>query len=317
MGRFVNDPLGQPYSGEYELPSISQKDIVRTASGTRGCRSATGLPRDACCLFLAEKAKGATMPTPSLSHDLASVTARLLRCETTPVKRARRKSTGNEADTVWLDLTLLNQTAVTQVLERYALPLEVTTYFQLKFQSPKVITTDRALFVVTCIVSPSPRFLFLPHELKLCITPTLVAGLYDRSGRTQPQVASVFARPIAGSAERITEYVWDILDGVVGSYETVVQALPTHVLTRKETADHHWWKKRGAALAELLHQHHVCMHNVVHAGRKVGLDDLAAVCEQWDARIDQMLRRINDTMLLRQDSQTSVYLSEPVTRRIL
>ena len=82
---------------------------------------------------------------------------------------------------MWLNLTLLNRPGLTQVLERYALPLEVTTYFQLKFQSPKVIAVDRAVFLATAVVAPSSRQLFVLHELKLCVTPTLVAGLYAHS----------------------------------------------------------------------------------------------------------------------------------------
>src|SRR5262249_43928215 len=98
--------------------------------------------------------KGVTMPTPSVPQELASVAAVLPRGTATSRGGPQRAPSLHAPPAVWLDLTLLNRTALAQVLEHYALPLEVTTYFQLKFQSPKVIAADRALFLVTFVVTP-------------------------------------------------------------------------------------------------------------------------------------------------------------------
>lgn len=236
------------------------------------------------------------MATSSLPDELIPTTAMLPQREATSGGRLQRGSSVGALPAVWLDLTLLNRTALTQVLERYALPLEVSTYFQLKFQSPKVIAVDRALFVVMFIATPSPRQVFVLHELKFCITPTLVAGLCERAARALPQVAATFAHPATLSTS-VTQCVWDMLDEVLAAYEMVVATIPTQVLTRKSTTGQRWWRQRVAVLAEVLQQHWICLRNVVAAGRKIGLNDCAAGCERRKARIDQMVRMIDDAIM--------------------
>jgi hypothetical protein len=191
---------------------------------------------------------------------------------------------------MWLDVTLLNHTELTQVLGRYALPLEVTTYFQLKFQSPKVIAVDRACFLVTCAVAPSSRQLFVYHEIKLCFTPTLVAGLYDRALRTQPRIGPVLCQPPDLPSGGVTRFVWDMLDGVVTSYETAATTILDQVPPRKGTADLRVWKQRAAALAELVGQQRVLLRNVAHAGRQVGVDEPHVKSATLDTRLKRMTR---------------------------
>jgi Mg2+ and Co2+ transporter CorA len=190
---------------------------------------------------------------------------------------------------VWLDLSLLNRTGLTQVLERYALPQEMTTYFQLKFQSPKVIAVDRACFLVTCAVVPSPRQLFVPHEIKLCVTPTLVAGLCDRAVRTLPRIGSILSQPTDLPSGGVARFVWELMDGVVTSYETVVVALDHGPATTSEI-DPRIWKHRTAALTELIGQQQVFLHNAARVGRKVGVDAQSEECAALDARLERLLR---------------------------
>jgi hypothetical protein len=190
-------------------------------------------------------------------------------------------------------LTLLNRTGLTQVLQRYTLPPEVATYFHLRFQSPKVIAVNRALFLVTCVVVPSPRQLFVPHELKLCVTPTLVAGLYDRALRTQPQIGSTLAQLADLSPGGVAQFVWEMLDGVVASYETVARTILNHVLARKGTEELRVWKQRVAVLAELLGQQRVFLHNATHAGRKVGVDEHHEESAELDIRLERLLVSID------------------------
>jgi hypothetical protein len=196
---------------------------------------------------------------------------------------------------LWLDLTLLNRTGLTQVLQRYTLPLEVTTYFHLRFQSPKVIAVNRALFLVTCVVVPSLRQLFVPHELKLCVTPTLVAGLYDRALCTQPRIGSTLAQNADLPPGGVAQFVWKMLDGVVASYETVARTVLNHVLTRQGTEELRVWKQRVAALAESLGQQRVFLHNAAHAGRKVGVDAHHEESAALDIRLERLLVSIDGT----------------------
>jgi hypothetical protein len=205
---------------------------------------------------------------------------------------------------IWLDVTLLNHTGLNQVLERHALPLEVTTYFQLKFQSPKVITVDHACFFVTCAVAPSPRQLFVSHELKLCIAPTLVAGLYDRALRTQPQIGAVLSQPTALPSGGVVWFVWEVLGGVVASYETVAKTILNHVLVRKGAEDLRVWRQRVAALAELIGKQRTFLRNVAHAGRKVGVDERHEESVALDARLERLLHVIGDMRHPAQDMRT-------------
>lgn len=194
----------------------------------------------------------------------------------------------------WLDLTLLNRTGLNQVLERYALPLEIATYFQLRFQSPKVIAVDRTLFLVTSVVAPSPRQLFVSHELKLCVTPTLIAGLYDRVLRTQSPIGSILSQPAEVPSGEVTRFVWEVLDGVVTSYEAVATTIPNHGLMRKGTEDLRMWQHRVAALVEVIGQQQVLLYNVARAGRKVGMDTQEEERAALDARLERLLRSIEE-----------------------
>lgn len=194
----------------------------------------------------------------------------------------------------WLDLTLLNRTGLNQVLERYALPLEVATYFQLRFQSPKVIAANRALFLVTNVVAPSPRQLFVSHELKLCVTPTLVAGLYDRVLRTQSPIGSTLSQPVDSPSGGLAQFVWEVLDGVVTSYEAVATTIPNHGLMRKGTEDLRVWQQRVAAFMELIGQQQVLLYNVARVGRKVGVGAQQEERAALDIRLERLLRNIDE-----------------------
>jgi hypothetical protein len=202
---------------------------------------------------------------------------------------------------VWLDLTLLNRTALTQMLERYALPLEVTTYFQLKFQSPKVIAVDRALFLVTCGVAPSSRQLFAPHELKLCVTPTLVAGLYDRVLRTLSPIGSILSQPVDLSSGGVARFVWEVLGGIVESYEAVAATISNHGLARKGTEDLGVWQQRVAALVEVIEQQQVFLYNVARAGRKVGVEAQQEKRAALDTRLERLMGIIGDVRQTERD----------------
>ncbi len=202
---------------------------------------------------------------------------------------------------MWLDLTLLNRTGLTQVLERYALPLEVTTYFQLKFQSPKVIAVDRAVFLVTAVVAPSPRQLFVLHELKLCVTPTLVAGLYAHVLRTQSPIGSILSQPVDLSSGGVARFVWEVLDGVVASYEAVATTISNHGLARKGTEDLGVWQQRVAALVEVIGQQQVFLYNVARAGRKVGVDAQQEKRAALDTRLERLMGIISDVRQTERD----------------
>src|SRR2546427_11962163 len=78
-------------------------------------------------------------------------------------------------DRVWVDLAALNRAAFSTIQERYSLPPEAMTYFLLRYQSAKLIHAGPALFLVTFLAVPSRRHLFTTRELKICITPTVIA----------------------------------------------------------------------------------------------------------------------------------------------
>jgi hypothetical protein len=207
---------------------------------------------------------------------------------------------------LWLDLTVLNRTELAPVLRRHSVPPEVTTYFQLRFRSPKVIAVDRAFFLVTWVVAPSPRQLFGCHELKLCVTPTLVAGLYDCALRTQPRIGPVLSQPPDLPSGGMNRFVWDVLGGVVTSYETTATTILNQLPPRKGTADLRALLPRAEALAELVGQQRVFLRNVAHAGRTVGIDEPHEESATLDTRLERMTRIIGDMRQTAKDRSAHV-----------
>src|SRR5262249_61156433 len=101
---------------------------------------------------------------------------------------------------LWVDLTSLHRTALSTLQDRYGLPSEVMTYFLLHYQSAKLIHAGPALFLVTFLAVPSSRYLFTTRELKICVTPTVVATLCGPAGgmRTSVMPTQTLPRPTGG-----------------------------------------------------------------------------------------------------------------------
>lgn len=251
------------------------------------------------------------MPRTSVQQVLPAATAM-----TAHGQWSDQESAFAQSRALWLDLTLLNRTGLNQVLERYAVPLEVATYFQLRFQSPKVIAVDRALFLVTSVVAPSPRQLFVPHELKLCVTPTLIAGLYDRVLRTQSPIGSILSQPADAPSGGVAQFVWEVLDGIVASYEGVATTVPTHGLMRKGTEDLRVWQQRVAALVEVIGQQQVFLYNVARAGRKVGVGAQQEERAVLDARLERLLQSLAEVRQTASATRTRFDRGEQPTRSV-
>jgi hypothetical protein len=123
-----------------------------------------------------------------------------------------------------VDLTSLNRAALSTIQERYGLPPEVMTYFLLHYQSAKLIHAGPALFLVTFLAVPSSRYLFTTRELKMCVTPTVIATLCGPAGRTQPDFMQTLPLPSL-SGGRIGQFLCGLLEGTVGSYEAIVRVV--------------------------------------------------------------------------------------------
>lgn len=197
---------------------------------------------------------------------------------------------------VWLDLMLRNRTGLNQVLEHYDVPREVATYFFLRYQSPKVIHAGPALFVMIFLAAPSLRHMFSLWELKICLTPTLVATVCEPFVHAKPNRDRIppFPPPRpTGSAERL---LCDLLGRVLTSYETVVKTIADQSLSGMGKEERQLWRQRVEKFAEVLHGARIVMNQVAHAARKLALTDDLKHFDAVATRLKTLIRTIEDIL---------------------
>ena len=199
---------------------------------------------------------------------------------------------------VWIDLTLRNRTGLNQVLEHYDVPREVATYFFLHYQSPKVIHAGSALFVMIFLAAPSLRHMFSLWELKICLTPTLVATVCEPFVHAKPNRDRILPLPPprpTGSVERLLS---DLLGRVLSSYETVVKTIADQSLGGMGKEERQLWRQRVAKFAEVLHGARSVMNHVAHAERKLALTDNLEHFDVLATRLETLIRTIEDILRL-------------------
>ena len=197
---------------------------------------------------------------------------------------------------VWIDLTLRNRTGLNQVLEHYDVPREVATYFFLRYQSPKVIHAGPALFVM--IFLPSLRHLFSLWELKICLTPTLIATVCEPFVHAKPNRDRIPPLPPPrprGSVERLLS---DLLGRVLSSYEAVVKTIADQSLSGMEKEERQLWRQRVEKFAEVLHGARIVMNHVARAEQKLALPDDLKHFDALAIRLETLILTIEDILRL-------------------
>ena len=96
--------------------------------------------------------------------------------------------------------------------------------------------------------------------------------------------------------------MWEVLDGVVASYEAVATTISNHGLARKGTEDLGVWQQRVAALVEVIGQQQVFLYNVARAGRKVGVDAQQEKRAALDTRLERLMGIISDVRQTERDA---------------
>lgn len=199
---------------------------------------------------------------------------------------------------VWIDLTLRNRTGLNQVLEHYDVPREVATYFFLRYQSPKVIHAGSALFVMIFLAAPSLRHLFSLWELKICLTPTLVATVCEPFVHARPnrdRIPSLSPPRPTGSVEWLLS---DLLGRVLISYETVVKTIADQSLSGMGKEERQLWRQRIEKFAEVLHGARIVMNHVARAEQKLALTDDLKHFDALAIRLETLIRTIEDILRL-------------------
>lgn len=199
---------------------------------------------------------------------------------------------------VWLDLTLRKRTGLNQVLEHYDVPREVATYFFLRYQSPKVIHAGSALFVMIFLAAPSLRHMFSLWELKICLTPTLVATVCEPFVHAKPNRDRLPPLPPPRPTGSVEWLLSDLLGRVLSSYETVVKTIAAQSLNGMGKEERQLWRQRVEKFAEVLHGARIVMNHVARAERKLALTDDLKHFDALATRLGTLIRTIEEILRL-------------------
>lgn len=205
---------------------------------------------------------------------------------------------------LWVDLTSLNRTALSTLQDRYGLPSEVMTYFLLHYQSAKLIHAGPALFLVTFLAVPSSRYLFTTRELKICVTPTVVATLCGLAGRTQPELMQTLPLPSLSGGRR-GQFLCGLLEGTVGSYEAIVRAIAEWRLDDVPRAERPRRRKQVEKLARFLREEQAFLSNVAHEGGKLLAAEESRQIKSIEERVGVLARVAWNTLGGGKDLQAS------------
>lgn len=207
-------------------------------------------------------------------------------------------------DRVWVDLAALNRAAFSTIQERYSLPPEAMTYFLLRYQSAKLIHAGPALFLVTFLAVPSRRHLFTTRELKICITPTVIATVCGPSGRAQPELVRTLPLPSL-SGGQIGQFLCGLLEGTVGSYEAIVKAVEERRLDDVPREEKQQWRRRVEKFIHFLRDEQVFLGNVVREGGKLFSAEEGRQLRSIEERVEVLARVAWDTLRGEKDLQAS------------
>jgi len=191
---------------------------------------------------------------------------------------------------VWLDLTSLDRVALKSVLAQHGLPPEVTTYFLLRYPSSKLIHADTALFLVTFLTIPSQRHLFTAQELKICVTPTLVATIYGSHKGASSVKEQTLTLSLSPRAESSGRFLQRLFEGALSSYEDAVKSLTTPNLDQLSGETRRRRRRRIARLIHFLRDQQTLLNALLREGGKVLAGEEHAVFVQMEQRLARLAR---------------------------
>ena len=145
-----------------------------------------------------------------------------------------------------------------------------------------------ALFLVTFLTSPSLRHLFLARELKICVTPELVAticGPRRRGPSTTNPLLTLSLSPRPGSSGR---FLQQFFNGALSSYEGVVKTLTKPAAD--QAAEKTWGRRRIERLVCFLREQQTLVNVLIRDGRKVLSDEELVGFVQVQQGIEQLAR---------------------------
>ncbi|MGE0679891.1 MAG: CorA family divalent cation transporter [Candidatus Binatia bacterium] len=211
--------------------------------------------------------------------------------------RESRQLTAQQPDhIVWIDLSDAVRLTLDAARERYDLPLEVMTYFLLRYQSAKLIHAGSALFLVTFLAAPSLRHLFTTRALKICVTPTRIVTLCESSGRTPLELRRslpLLSGLDTGGAGR---FLCSLLAVVVESYAGIVKTVQEQCLESTPRVEQQQWRKRVEKLIRCLRDTQGFLRKVAHEGKKLFADEEGQRLQQLEEQIGALARATWETL---------------------
>lgn len=196
---------------------------------------------------------------------------------------------------IWVDLTPLTRTALGTIQERYGLPSEAMTYFLLHYQSARLIHAGPALFLATFLAVPSQRHLFTMRELKICVTPTMIATVCGSSGKAQADLMQTL--PLPGlTRERAGQLLCALLEGTVESYEAVGKVVAERRPDDVPREERQRWRKRVEKFVRFLREEQTFFNNIAREGGKLFVMEEHQRLRCLEERVRVLARAAWDTL---------------------
>jgi hypothetical protein len=174
-----------------------------------------------------------------------------------------------------------------------------------------VIRAGSALFVTIFFATPAPRHVFSLRQLKICLTPTLVATACEPFVHPKPNRDHLPSLPPLKPAGSAGQVLSDLLGSVLTSYETVVKTISDQSPGGMGKEERRLWRQRVEKFAEVLRGACAVMSQVTRAERKPTSMSGPKHCAALATRTETLIRTMEDIL------RTTHTSTGRTTRRIL
>lgn len=204
---------------------------------------------------------------------------------------------------VWVDLLGPNRDQLEEVRQTLGFSPEVITHCLLPAHTPKVISINSALFLVTFLGAHAPQGLFALRALKICVAPGFLLTVRGRASTTFGLGRIRLPDLPNANNGRTGHLLRLILEGAVESYKTIGADLRER-LSREAHRDPGQWqreriwcqqmRRKGEQFVRFLRQQRVFLQEVARAGRTF-LDPDDQTRLRWLAeRVGVLARRVEE-----------------------
>jgi hypothetical protein len=212
-----------------------------------------------------------------------------------------------------VDLLGPNREQLEEVRQTLGFSPEVITHCLLPAHTPKVISIDSALFLVTFLGAHAPQELFALRALKICVAPGFLLTVRGRASTTLGLGRLRLPDVPNANNGRTGHLLRLILEGAVESYKTIGADLRER-LPREARRDPGQWqreriwcqqmRRKGKQFVRFLRQQRVFLQEVARAGRTF-LDPDDQTRLRWLAeRVGVLARRVEEIIRMPQEGKS-------------